>query len=217
MQESPPDNPENIESAKVNKLERSKGPQLPGFGRQTLSTASLFIAAILVAFLIKGFIIQPYIVDGESMKPTLQDGDRLIVDKIPRTIARIDNHQYVPKRGDIVIFNQSNLPNYIGTKQLIKRVVGLPGDRVVVGDGHVTIYNQSHLKGFNPDQADGYPVNAQITSGNIDLTLGPHEIFVCGDNRQYSEDSRYFGPVSLNNIVGKLVLRIMPFSQTKKF
>jgi signal peptidase I len=167
--------------------------------------------------MIKAFIVQPYIVDGESMKPTLQNEDRLIVNKLPRTLARIDHHPYIPERGSIIVFNQNNLPNYAGTKQLIKRVVGLPGDRVVVNDGHITIYNSAHPKGFNPDIPDGFPVNAQITTGNIDVTLGPKEIFVCGDNRQNSEDSRYFGPVNVDNIVGKLVLRIMPFSQAKRF
>ncbi|HVX58488.1 MAG TPA: signal peptidase I [Candidatus Saccharimonadales bacterium] len=217
MQEPSNDNPEISESERLSKLRRSKSQQPPTLGRQTLSTLALFAAAVLVAFTIKAYVIQPYIVDGESMQPTLLNGDRLIVDKIPRTLARIDGHQYVPKRNDIVIFNQSNLPNYVGTKQLIKRVIGLPGDRVVVGDGHITIYNSANPKGFNPDTPDGYPLNAQITSGNIDLTLSAHQIFVCGDNRANSEDSRYFGPVSLNNVVGKLVLRIMPFSQAKKF
>lgn len=217
MQESSDPNPESTESLKVKSVPKpSRGP-VPSLGRQAVSTIVLFAIAILVAFGIKAFIVQPYIVDGESMKPTLQDEDRLIVNKIPRTLARIDGHQYIPKRGDIIIFNQNNLPNYIGTKQLIKRVVGLPGDRVVVGEGKVTIYNSAHPKGFNPDIPDGYPVNAQITTGDVDLTLGPHQIFVCGDNRQNSEDSRYFGPVNANNIVGRLVLRIMPFSQAKRF
>lgn len=215
MEEMPDPVPQD--EPKKSKLRRPHSSQSPDFGRQVLSTVFLFAAAILVAFFIKGFIVQPYIVDGESMKPTLQDGDRLIVNKIPRTIARIDHHAYIPKRDSIIVFNQSNLPNYVGTKQLIKRVVGLPGDRVVVKDAHITIYNSAHPKGFNPDIADGYPVDAQITSGNKDLTLGPNEIYVCGDNRQFSEDSRIFGPVNVNNIVGELVLRIMPFSQTKKF
>lgn len=217
MQETSNDKPGIAESQEVSKLHRTNSPEPPSFSRQTLSTLALFVAAILVAFTIKAYIIQPYIVDGESMQPTLQNGDRLIVDKIPRTLARIDSHQYIPKRNDIVIFNQNNLPNYIGTKQLIKRVVGLPGDRVVINDGHITIYNSANPKGFNPDIADGYPLNAQITSGDINLTLGSHEIFVCGDNRANSEDSRYFGPVNLDNVVGKLVLRIMPFGQAKKF
>lgn len=215
MEEDHKDQPE--EDQKPEKRSSSSQPKSLGIGRQTISTVLLFVVAILIAFFIKAFIVQPYVVDGESMQPTLMNGDRLIVDKIPRTIARIDGHPYIPTRGTIIVFNQSNLPNYTGTKQLIKRVVGLPGDRVVVKNGHITIYNSAHPKGFNPDMPDGYPVNAQITSGNIDLTLKPNEIFVCGDNRANSEDSRYFGPVNVNNVVGKLVLRIMPFNKTKAF
>jgi signal peptidase I len=216
MQESQDTRPEDTESQQIGKSHPEQAKPA-GLARQTVSTIVLFAAAILVAFMIKAFIVQPYIVDGESMKPTLQNEDRLIVNKLPRTLARIDHHPYIPERGSIIVFNQNNLPNYAGTKQLIKRVVGLPGDRVVVSDGHITIYNSAHPKGFNPDIPDGYPVNAQITTGNIDVTLGPKEIFVCGDNRQNSEDSRYFGPVNVDNIVGKLVLRIMPFSQAKRF
>lgn len=215
MQESSDQNPDET-SEKPRETTRHKFKD-PSVSRQTLSTITLIAAAVLVAFLIKAFIVQPYIVDGESMQPTLQNNDRLIVDKIPRTVSRINNHPYIPHREDIIIFNQTNLPNYIGSKQLIKRVIGLPGDRVLVDNGKITVYNSTHPKGFNPDKVLGYPLNAQITGGNIDLTLGPNQIFVCGDNRQNSEDSRYFGPVNVNNIVGKLVMRIMPFSQTKTF
>lgn len=206
--------PDSLETA--GQLPEPSGKQ-SAFGREAVSTILLLVVAILIALFIKAFVVQPYIVDGESMQPTLMDSDRLLVDKIPRTIARIDHHQYVPKRGAIIIFNQSNLPNYVGTKQLVKRVVGLPGERVVVGQNRITIYNSAHPNGFNPDTPDGYPVNAQLTTGNIDITLGPHQIFVCGDNRSNSEDSRYFGPVNLDNVVGKLVLRIFPLGQAKKF
>src|SRR5579862_2637110 len=103
--------------------------------RGIASTIGLLLSAFLIAILLNTFVIQSYQVDGESMEPTLQNNDRLIVDKIPRTISRIDGHQYVPKRGDIIIFNQSGLPGFIGQKQLIKRVIGLPGERVVVTGG----------------------------------------------------------------------------------
>lgn len=172
---------------------------------------------ILVALFLTAFVIQSYQVDGESMETTLQNHDRLIVDKLPRTLARITGHQYVPKRGDIIIFNQTGLPDTIYQKQLIKRVVGLPGDRVVVKGGKVTIYNKANPKGFNPDKTTGYHIAASVTLIDTDVTLGPNEIFVFGDNRGNSEDSRHFGPVQLNNVVGQLVLRIAPLSNLEKF
>lgn len=181
------------------------------------STALLLLAAFLLAVFIKAYLLQPYVVDGQSMEPTLQNGDRLVVNKIPETLSHIGNHQYVPSRGDIIIFNQANLPGYYGTKQLIKRVIGLPGERVVVKSGVITVYNKANPKGFNPDTSTGYQITAPATLGNIDVTLGSHEIFVCGDNRANSEDSRYFGPVNTGNIVGKLIVRIFPISHAERF
>lgn len=185
--------------------------------KSVVSTLILFAAAILIAFFVKAFIVQPYIVDGQSMENTLQNNDRLIVNKIPRTLARIDGHSYIPKRGNIIIFNQSGLPGYNGSKQLIKRVIGLPGERVVVKDNNITIYNSTHPNGFNPDATLKYHIVPNSTLGSVDIKLGPNQVFVCGDNRENSEDSRYFGPVDVKNIVGKLVLRIMPISKFESF
>jgi signal peptidase I len=176
----------------------------------------LFVSAFLIAILLNTFVIQSYQVDGESMEPTLQNNDRLIVDKIPRTIARIDGHQYVPQRGDIIIFNIDSIPGFVGQKQLIKRVIGLPGERVVVKDGHITVYNSRHPGGFNPDTSGAYTPN-QPTTNDVDLVLANNQLFVCGDNRPNSEDSRYFGPINTNQIVAKLMLRILPLSGVKAY
>lgn len=186
--------------------------RLQGIG----STIGLFVSAFLLAVLLNTFVIQSYQVDGVSMEPTLQNSDRLIVDKIPRTIARIDGHQYVPNRGDIIIFNQDGLPGFVGPKQLIKRVVGLPGDRVVVSGGKVMVYNSAHPNGFDPDELGGYKTN-QPTTHEFDGTLQANQLFVCGDNRPDSEDSRYFGPITTDQIVAKLVLRILPLSKSQSF
>lgn len=185
--------------------------------RNILSTIGLFLSALLIAVLLNTFVIQSYQVDGQSMETTLQDGDRLIVNKIPRTIARIDGHQYVPKRGDIIIFNQQGLPGFSGEKQLIKRVIGLPGDRVVVADNHITIYNAQHPDGFNPDTTGDYRIDSPTAGPNFDGTLKSDELFVCGDNRGNSEDSRYFGPIKTNQVVAKLVLRILPLDKARGF
>jgi signal peptidase I len=189
----------------------------PGHWQNIASTIALFLSAFIIAILLNTFVIQSYQVDGESMETTLQNNDRLIVNKIPRTIARIDGHQYVPRRGDIIIFNQVGLPGFTGQKQLIKRVIGLPGERVVVADGKITIYNNSHIAGFNPDTTGDYRITAPTTIGSIDISLQPDELFVCGDNRSNSEDSRYFGPIKTGTVVAKLVLRILPLNHTQSF
>lgn len=185
--------------------------------RGIASTAGLFLSAFIIAILLNTFVIQSYQVDGQSMEPTLQNDDRLIVNKIPRTISRIDGHQYIPQRGDIIIFNEDGLPGFVGTKQLIKRVIGLPGERVVVANGKITIYNPQHSNGFNPDTSTGYQITAPTTVGNVDLTLQSNQLFVCGDNRGNSEDSRYFGPINTSQVVAKLMFRILPLNKAKAF
>jgi signal peptidase I len=187
--------------------------------REILSTILLLAIAPLIAFGITSYAIQSYQVDGESMETTLQNNDRLIVDKSPRTIARITGHIYIPHRGDIIIFNQANLPDssFGQSKQLIKRVIGLPGEHVVVKDGKITVYNDAHPEGFNPDTSTGYKITAPSTPGEVNIELQKNQLFVCGDNRPNSEDSRYFGPINADNIVGKLSLRLLPINKAQKF
>jgi len=189
--------------------------------REFLSTAGVLIMALIIAITLIAFVFQSYQVDGESMQNTLHNNDRLIVWKTPRTWARITHHQYVPKRGDIIIFNETGLSAYgqDDSKQLVKRVIGLPGDRVVVSDGIITVFNQDHPDGFQPDTVLAYGSNNAIpySSGSIDVTLGSDQLFVCGDNRGNSLDSRIFGPIKTSQVIGKLVARIYPFSDAEKF
>jgi signal peptidase I len=197
--------------------EPAKPPSGPW--REVFSTAGILITALLVALFIIGFIFRSYQVDGPSMETTLENADKLIIWKVPRSWARITRHPYVPKRGDIVVFNESGLSEFgqEDSKQLIKRVIGLPGDRVIVSDGKVKIYDSAHPGGFDPDQTLPYGKNIPATSGNVDITLAGDQIFVMGDNRPDSLDSRAFGPIKANQLVGKLVLRLFPVSQAKAF
>jgi signal peptidase I len=187
--------------------------------RSILSTILMIAIAPIIAVSITAFALQSYQVDGQSMETTLQNRDRLIVDKFPRTIARITHHPYIPHRGDIIIFNQAGLPDLSGTatKQLIKRVIGLPGDRVLITDGKITVFNKEHPQGFDPDKTLGYHTAAPVTEGEVDVTLEKNQIFVCGDNRPNSEDSRYFGAINAKDIIGKLVFRLLPLDKAEKF
>lgn len=187
--------------------------------KEALSTLGILAIALLTAFFIIAFVFRSYQVDGPSMESTLQNGDKLIIWKVPRTWARITHHDYIPKRGDVIVFDQSGLSEFGQTdkKQLIKRVLALPGERISVSEGKVTVFNKEHPNGFQPDKTLPYGSNIPVTSGETNWTLGDDEIFVMGDNRPDSLDSRSFGPIKADQIVGKLVLRVFPLSGAKAF
>lgn len=189
------------------------------FGRELLTTIAILAAALLTAFFIIGFVFRSYQVDGPSMESSLQNGDKLIIWKVPRSWAKITGHDYIPQRGDIVVFTESGLGEYgqQDSKQLIKRVIALPGEKIVVRNGTITVYNDEHPDGFQPDKALPYGKNIPETSGNVEYTLGPSQIFVSGDNRPDSLDSRSFGPIDADQIIGKLVLRVFPVSEAQAF
>lgn len=186
--------------------------------RSIISTIAILIIAPLIALLLTAFVFQSYEVDGPSMESTLQNSDRLIVYKLPKTIARVTGGQYMPKRGDIVIFNRRDSAEFgtDSTRQLIKRVIALPGERIVVKNGSITVYNAANPNGFHPDDAP-YGKVIEATSGDIDITVPKNQVFVCGDNRPQSLDSRAFGPVPTSDLVGKLILRLYPFSKAKAY
>lgn len=188
--------------------------------RSVLSTISILLIAPLIAVLLTAFVFQSYQVDGPSMNTTLYHNDRLIVWKVPKTWSRLTGNPYLPNRGDVVVFTEPRLAEYgqEPSKQLIKRVVGLPGDRIVVRDNTLTVYSQEHPEGFQPD--DELPYGQTIKKDtNIDgeWNVGKSEIFVVGDNRYNSLDSRIFGPIHANNVVGKLAIRVLPINQMKRF
>lgn len=212
---------QNTPTVPADPTPRPKMPKNKGFWRELVTTVAILGSAFAIALLLIAYVFQSYAVDGPSMQVTLHDKDRLIVWKLPRTWARITHHQYVPQRGDVIIFEQSGLAEFgqQDSRQLIKRVIGLPGDRVMVRNGTITIYNREHPTGFKPDKTLPYSHDTTIpyTSGNIDITLTGDELYVCGDNRPDSLDSRSFGPITTNQIVGKLAARILPLSDAQIF
>lgn len=203
----PPQAPRRAESARKEGL------------RSIASTIAVLLTAPLIAVFLTVFVFQSYQVDGQSMETTLSNNDRLIVWKLPKTWSRITGHDYIPKRGDVVVFVEPKLQEYGQDpgKQLIKRVVGLPGERVVVSKGVLTVYNQENPDGFQPDASLSYGDVITDTPIDGDWTVGEHQVFVVGDNRNNSLDSRTFDPIDVDNIVGKLAVRVLPLGQLKKF
>lgn len=187
--------------------------------KSALSTVAILLAAPLIAVFLTVFVFQSYQVDGESMQTTLFHNDRLLVWKVPKTWSKVTGHDYIPKRGDIVVFTEPALGQYGQDpgKQLIKRVIGLPGERVIVRDNVLTVYNDEHPTGFKPDEELPYGSVIEDTPINGEWEVGENQVFVAGDNRNNSLDSRTFGPIDAHNIVGKLAVRVLPLNEVKKF
>ncbi len=187
--------------------------------KSILTTILILLIAPILALTITAFVFQSYEVDGPSMEPTLKTHDRLIIWKAGRSWSRLSRSEYIPERGSIVVFVKHDMYDTISRKdkQLIKRLIGLPGDRVVVKDGKITVYNDENPNGFDPDSTLGYGPVKTPTEGNVDITVDQGEVFVVGDNRPNSLDSRNFGTVPVKDIVGTLSARILPLSQAQKF
>lgn len=184
--------------------------------KSIISTILLFVLAPIFALFMILFVFQSYVVDGSSMEPTLQNGNRVFILKLPKTVASVQGKTYIPQRHEIIVFKKPSDPS----TQLIKRVIGLPGDRVVVKDNSMTVFNAEHPEGFNPDANTEYGPTLEPTTGIVDITVGPNELFVCGDNRAPggSLDSRTgVGLVPVGNIVGRLWIRYFPLSEFKVF
>lgn len=178
---------------------------------------ALIGGAVAIALIIANFVFQSYSVIGSSMEPTLSTGDQLIIWRAPVTWGKLTGSSYVPTRGSIVIVE---LPSK--DKPLVKRVIGLPGERVVVESGKVTIFNQENPNGFDADQSIGLDGTVAATFGNIDVQVEPDEIFVMGDNRVEggsldSRDTSRIGNIKLDEIIGKLSIKIFPISEAEKF
>lgn len=172
-------------------------PPLPGAGGSVIGRfmgelIGTILPAVLIALLIHLFLAQATRVEGYSMEPTLYGHQRLIIEKVSYRF-------HPPRRGDIVVIHVDGL----GKEMLIKRVIGLPGERVEVKDGKV----------FINGQVLDEPYLDKAMRGQYPPTVVPEGyIFVMGDNRNNSNDSRSFGPVSLDDIAGRAWLRYWPIS-----
>lgn len=189
--------------------------------RSVASTLAILISAPVIALLLITFVFQSYVVDGPSMENTLQDGDRLIVSKVGKSLSQLRDEDFLPDRGEIIVFAKKGTfdPVARGERQLIKRVVGLPGDRVTIQSGTVTIVNDDNPNGFNPDTTVGYNdlIASRGGATDIDITVPEGAVFVMGDNRSNSQDSRSFGVIASDEIIGELSVRIFPFHAISTF
>lgn len=188
--------------------------------RDTLSFLVFIILVIAGTLLINTFIFRSFSVQGPSMETTMHTGDRLIVDRIPVTIANLKSESYVPKRGQIVVFKNPRYVEGVREEFLVKRVIAFPGERVKVVDGKLIVYNTDHPDGFQPDEAFTNGTPGSPTSGDSDTIVPDDSIYVVGDHRegQYSLDSRnQLGTVPYFDIVGPVSVRIWPVTKIATF
>ncbi len=182
--------------------------------RGTLKLFGKIMAGVVGAALLfigtDAFVLSIFTVDGPSMETTLHDTSRHPLYKLPITISKINRHALTPKRGEVVVFlkDDNNLFEPLSQQEknyVVKRVIGLPGERVQLKDGRLRIYNKEHPDGFDPDVAVSWSSKIKPTpNAYFDVTLQAGELFVCGDNREESVDSRSYGPIKADEIVGKV-------------
>jgi signal peptidase I len=153
--------------------------------------------ALAIVLPIRMFVVQPFVVSGDSMVPTFHNGQYLIIDEISYKTKGAS-------RGDVVIFRYPNDPS----RFFIKRIIGLPNEKVTISDGQVTVSNKENPDGFKLNEPY---INETFHTTGV-YTTGADEYFVMGDNRNRSSDSRYWGLVPKKLLIGRAYLRLLPLS-----
>lgn len=162
-----------------------------------LEMVKFIFLSLLIVIPIRVFIAQPFVVSGESMFPTFKNGDYLIIDEISYKLKN-------PERGDVTVFRYPN-----DTKKFfIKRIIGMPNETVQIENNKITIFNSQNPNGFVLKE----PYIKNIADNNLSFALKENQYFVMGDNRPNSSDSRYWGPVEKELLIGKAFVRLLPIN-----
>jgi len=181
------------------KEERKVTEVIGSIGKTIYSLIETILVALVLAIVLYLIIMTPHEVVGNSMHPTYKNGEMLMANKVTYKVAE-------PKRGDVIIFKFSDKQDFI------KRIIGIPGDEVMIKDGKIYINNELL------DESK-YLLSTVITNGGSylhegqSITIQENEYFVCGDNRTNSSDSREFGPITQDKIKGKAWIVYFPFSE----
>ena len=182
-----------------------------------VEVVKMFFLALIIIVPVRMFLFQPFFVRGQSMEPNFSDREYLIVNEfgykrttanvLGKNVVLVEPHKTFA-RGDVVVFRAP-----IREKQYyIKRIIGLPGERVVIADGEVRIFNDTYPDGLVLDESAYLPAGRK-TGGNVDVTLTDDHYYVLGDNRPASSDSRVFGPIGKGAVMGKAAVRAWPINK----
>lgn len=170
----------------------------------TLDFVETIVTSLAIFFVVYIFIVQPHQVNGHSMDPNLQTGEYLLTEKVSYRF-------HEPQRGEVIVF-KAPLNACIGDNcDYIKRIIGLPGDTVKVAEGKIFV-NGEQLDESKYLSASVITGAAEATVGNKEIKLAADEYFVCGDNRQQSSDSRSWGPITRDSIIGRAFFSYWPVS-----
>lgn len=173
------------------------------YNRHMKETLKFIFTVAIIVIPIRTFVAQPFIVSGVSMDPTLATGHYLIVDELSYRFTD-------PKRGDVIVLNYPKNPQ----EDYIKRIIGLPGETVDIKDGKVSIISAT---GSTTVLRDDFVDPKHQISDSSRTTLLDDEYFVMGDNRAQSSDSRSWGPLQKDLIIGRAIVRLYPFSKIDLF
>ena len=185
------------------------------FGKKTrksiLEWVVVIVGAVGLALLIKAFLFQAYYIPSPSMNPTLFEGDRILVNKLSYKLHSVN-------RGDLIVFDT---PEASGEDDLIKRVIGLPGEFVNVEEERIEIDGGLLLEPYLPLSSNiksfATPVNCvNRPNENYGCRIPDDHVFVMGDNRSNSRDSRFFGPVPIEDVKGRAFIRVWPIGDIKR-
>jgi signal peptidase I len=170
--------------------------------RAIIEWAVILVVALLAALLLRTFVIQPYFIPSASMEPTLKDGDKVLVNKLSYDLHPIH-------RGDVIVFKKPPDDTTPGIKDLIKRVIGLPGETIAGRNGQIYINGNLLREPWLPK------VDQDVTSTFAPVQIPAGEYFVMGDNRTDSSDSRVFGPIPKKLVVGRAFMIVWPISRIR--
>jgi len=165
----------------------------------------VFLISMAIIIPIRYFLVQPFFVRGASMEPNFEDGEYLVIDQLSYRIRS-------PERGEVIVFRFPQRPSQF----FIKRIIGLPGESVTVQDGRVVIRNNKHPNGVVLDEVKYLSASIR-TGGDVTLDLSKTEYFVLGDNRAASSDSRSWGVLPKEEIIGRAWIRAFPFNSLEIF
>jgi signal peptidase I len=175
-----------------------------------LEVLEVAVIAVLAVVIVRTYLVQPFLVSGSSMSPTFENGDYVLVDELTY-------HLRAPERGEVVVFHD---PQDYAT-YFIKRVIGLPGEKLVIANNDITVYNAANPNGLVLDESylpAGTPVGpGDCTGGTMSgntctYNLAAGTYLTLGDNREFSYDSRDWGPLPAKNIVGLVRVRLWPWN-----